>query len=95
MRRRARTDAGNLDAPRRQVDDEQDGEPRQACCRPHLNREEIRGRENSPVGLQKFLPGRPFLALRGWFKAVWLEDVGDRAAGDLVMQVASAPWIRV
>jgi hypothetical protein len=38
------------------------------------------------MDLQEFLPGRPFLPLRGRFKAV-LQDVGDGPAPDLVAQV--------
>ena len=79
--------AGNLDTPRRQLDDEKHGKPSQARAGPDFDREEIRRSKYLPVRSQKVLLGRPFLSLGGRFNAVPLEDVGDRAAGDPVVQI--------
>ena len=49
-----------------------------------------------PVTLQELGPGRPLHALRRGFQAMVAKDVGDRASGDVVIEVGQrAPWIRV
>ena len=67
--------AGNLDTPRGQLNDEEDRVARQARPGPDFNGEEIRRSEYLPMRPQKFLPGRPFLSLRSGFNAVAFEDV--------------------
>ncbi len=81
----------NLDAPRGQVEDEQDGVPFQARRGPHLHREEIRCGEDVPVGLQELLPRRPLLTLGSGLNPVLPEDGGDGPTANVVATLASAP----
>ena len=79
--------SGNLDAPRRQLDDEQHGVPLQARRGPHLHREEIRRGEDVPMAFQELMPRRPLLTLGSGLNPVLPEDGGDGPTPDVVTQV--------
>jgi hypothetical protein len=83
---RLREDAANLHPSRREVDHEQDGEAGQPSHGP-VHCEEIRGREDASMRAQELVPGRPLLPLRSGFDPVLLQNVGDGASADVVIQV--------
>src|SRR5262249_19457083 len=84
-------DASDLDAPRRELDDEQHGVPLQARRGPRLYREEVCGRQYLPMRLQELLPGRPLLSLRSRLNSVLPQDGGDGPAADVMAQVGECP----
>ena len=58
---------------------------------PDFHREEVRGRQHASVSTEEFLPGRPSLALRRRLDPVLLQNAGDGATADVVMQVGKRP----
>ena len=84
---RVRRNACDVHASCRQRDEEQDVVADQAARRPHLNREQV-GRGNAlPVRLQERAPWHSLAALRRRLNAVFLQDVGDRPAANLVAKI--------
>jgi hypothetical protein len=80
-------DPGDVDTPRRELDNKQHDVPCQTRRGPHFHREEVSSGEDVPMNFQELLPGRPLLPLRSRFNAVLLEDGGDGPAPDLVAQI--------
>ena len=71
---RTRGDSGNLDAPCRQLDDEEHMERHKSTRPPDLHREEVGCSQHRPMGLEKLAPGDSFAALRRWLDPVLLQD---------------------
>jgi hypothetical protein len=61
-------DAGQLNAPGLQIDDEEDRVAKQPVHRQDLHAEEVGGGDGSPVRLQERSPGRPLAALGCWIE---------------------------
>ena len=78
---------GNLNSARLEVDDKEHEISDQASPREHLDAEEIRGRDGTPMGLQKGLPRHTLLPERGGVEPVFQKDSLDRVAADFVTQV--------
>jgi hypothetical protein len=66
-----RRNAGNVDAARAQVDDEEHGEPRQPATGPDIHRKEIRGGKDLPLGLQELGPRRLLQPIGNGLQAVF------------------------
>jgi hypothetical protein len=77
-------DTSNLDWARGQIEEEQHDKPLQATPGPDFHGEEIRGHNQFPVPGQKLLPSRLSVSLGRGLDAMSFEDMGDRAASDLV-----------
>ena len=80
-------DARDLHLPRRQVDEEQNDKPLQSSPGPRFHGEEVGGHKQLPMPAQKLLPRRLPAPLRRRLDSVPLQDLRDRAAGNLVPQV--------
>src|SRR5580704_1346686 len=80
-------DAGDLHAPRRQVDQKQHEVPCQSLPRPYLDREEVRRNEHLPMSMQKLLPRSLPVTLWCWLQTVCLENVRDRATRHLMAEI--------
>jgi hypothetical protein len=74
------SDAGNVNASRLEVDDEQHQVAHQASAREHLHAEKVRGRDGAPVRLEEGLPRHRPPSERSRFDAVLLEDSLDGGA---------------
>src|SRR6266542_2200355 len=81
-------DARDLDAPRLDVDDEEDEVAGQASERQRLDGEEVRRRDRAEMGLQEGSPGYPTAARGRGFETVIEEDAFDRVSGEDVSKVA-------
>ena len=70
---------------------DEDVERSQTVSRPYFHGGEVDGRDGIPVGLKECFPGG--LVLANWcrFDAVLLEDVSDRAVGNLVAEISEGP----
>ncbi len=84
-------DAGTVDPAGGQLHHEQQVEGNQAAAGPDLDRREVGGGQNFPVGLQKRRPRRLPFPLGSRLDAVSLEDVGDAAVGQFVVEVGQRP----
>ena len=81
-------DAGDLNPARGQLDQHEDREPGQATRQPHLHGEDIGGGHNVPVRGEKLAPRRALRTFGRGLEAVFSEDRGDGAAGDVVPEIA-------
>src|SRR6266568_1876740 len=81
-------DACDLDAPRLDVDDEENEVADQATEREHLDGEEVRRRDRAQMGLQEGGPWHPTAAQGRGFETVLAEDALDRVVGEDVSKVA-------
>src|SRR5215813_3989898 len=63
----------------------------QAARRPDLSGEEVRGHEYIHVHTDKLLPRRGFLAFRGWWNAMALENVPHSLIADRITQMPQSP----
>ena len=84
---RLRGNPGNLNPASLEVDDEKHEIPDQACRREHLDVEEVRCRDGTPMSLQKGLPRHPLLPEGGGVEPVFQKDSLDRVTANLVTQV--------
>ena len=84
---RSRTDAGDLDVPCRQIDEEQNQETLQTFPGPDFHAKEIRRYDRSPVLCQKLFPTRLPATLRRRFDAVQAQNLRDRAHGKFVSHI--------
>src|SRR5688572_7999581 len=78
---------GDLDPASGQLNEEQHDVPLQSTPGPHFNREKIGGYDQLPVPAEELLPGGFPFALRRWFDAVLLQNVGNGATSQAVAEV--------
>jgi hypothetical protein len=81
-----RCNAGNLDFPRRQIDQKQNDKALQSSRGPNFNPEEIGSHNQFPMRSQKLFQGRLPRSLWRWrwLDTVALQNVGNCAPGYLV-----------
>jgi hypothetical protein len=80
-------DASNVDFPGHQAYHEEDVISHQSDGRPHFDGEEIRRRHRAPMNSEKFLPSHSLAPIWRWIPTGFAQNVGDRAASDLVSQI--------
>ena len=84
---RVGSDPGDLNLPRRQLNNEEDIESDEATRCLDLDGEEVRRGDHVPMGLEKLAPGRSFASLWSGIDAVFPEDVGDGRPTNAVADV--------
>ena len=83
-------DAGEGNAPRLQVEKEEDVIGNETTPGQDLNGEEVCSGKDGHVGGDEVLPTRALAAFWGWRDAVALQNVSDRLIGDLMAEIGES-----